>query len=97
MSPAWNRVRVWAFSVGDGTSPPPRAGLEALVIEPGAQCDILGVAELRGGQRRALQVRGRVDAVRTTSCSAAGGGAGDDADDSPALLMNVLIAGFGPM
>ena len=55
-------------------------GLVALVLQPGAQGDVLGVAELRGGERRALEVLGGVDALAHDEERAARGAARHDAD-----------------
>ncbi len=63
------------------TSPPPvDVCLQPWSVEPGAQRDVLRVAELRGGERLALEVRRAVDAVADDELRAAGGRAGDDAD-----------------
>ena len=58
ISPVLNRSRVCEFSwFTMSTSPPPVVcDLQPVVQQPLAQRDILGAAELRGGQRLALEV-----------------------------------------
>ena len=58
ISPALNALSVSAFSCGTiETSPPPVVSVvEALLLQPAAQRDVLGVAELRRGDLLALQV-----------------------------------------
>ena len=53
-------------------------GGEAVVGEPGAQGDVLGVAEGGRGERRAGEVVGGVDPVGDDQARPARGGAGDD-------------------
>ena len=73
-------------------------GLVALVLQPGAQGDVLGVAELRGGERLALEVRGGVDPVAHDEEGAARGAARHDADGRRRRTgAKALMAGFGPM
>ena len=64
-------LRVVGRCHGD-VAPTGRAGLIALVAEPGAQGYVLGVAELRGGEDGAGQVGRVVDAVpHDEGCAAA--------------------------
>nr|BFE68007.1 hypothetical protein GCM10020092_013080 [Actinoplanes digitatis] len=53
-------------------------GVEAVRLQPGAQRDVLGVAELRGGDLLALEVGRGVDALLDDQAGAAGGAARDD-------------------
>ena len=96
--PYWNRSSVWAFSVGVMvTSPPPvGARLQALRGQPGPQRDVLGVAELRGGQHRAVEVGGLVDPGPTTRAAPPLVAPATMRSDWPPLSTKQLMAGFGP-
>src|SRR5438874_779047 len=59
---------------------------QPLALEPRAQRDVLGVAQLRAGHLLALEVGGGVDAVLDHQLGAGGGGAGDDPDGVAAAL-----------
>src|SRR5207247_7037897 len=55
-----------------------RVGVQALVVQPAAQGDVLRVAQLGGGHLLALEVGGGVDLWVDDQEGAARGGAGDD-------------------
>ena len=61
-------------------------GLEALLLQPGAQGDVLGVAQLRRSHLLALQVLRALDARLHDEERAAGRRARDDPDCLPARL-----------
>ena len=71
--------------------------LVALLGEPGPQRDVLGVAELRGGQGRAGEVVGRGDVGRVTRNAPPEVVPATMRSASPPDWANPLIAGFGPM
>lgn len=66
----------------------------ALICEPGAQRDILGVAQLRRGQLCPAQVAGAVEPLAHDQCRTARGRAGDD-DQRPSLGLHKAADGRG--
>ena len=77
MAPDLKASSVWAVVLRQDrhVAAARRVGVEALLLQPGPQGDVLRVAELRGGQLLALEVGGRVDVRLHDERGAAGRGA----------------------
>ena len=82
-----HRGRVGLGRLDEGVAAAGRGGGQAVLLEPVAQRDVLGVAQRRSGQRLALELGRRGDALRDHDGGAAGRGSRDDLDGAAAGLL----------